>query len=556
MRRASVPVAVVAPLLYAGLACALVVPAAARGLPGSAPDAGLYVWWLQWVPHALHHGANPLHTDVVLYPAGVNAMWNTSILLPALLLSPITALAGPVVSYAVLVTAAPALSAWAGFHAVRRLVRHDQAALAGGLLYGFSPYVVAHSLGHPNLSLALFPPVALILLDRILRGRHQVRDGVLLGIAATAQLLTGEELLLTTALAAAVCLAVLALQHRQQVALHLPRLIEGVVATVAVFAVLAAAPLAYQFLGPDRVTGAVQTPMWGNDIDALVVPSSLQLLAPQAALDHSAAFASLPGVPVEVNGYLGAPLLVLLLLAPPLLRRNQAVRFALPSLLVIIVLSLGAHARHGGQLTSLPLPWLPFAHVPLLDDVVPPRLMVHAWLLLAVVVAAVIERGAQLPESRRRGLVLGAVAVALLALVPRTLPSQSAATPAWFSAGARDLPDGTVALVGPWSDTFDTRAMLWQAAADFRFRMPSGFLFGAGPAQHGDTAWEQALGSADRGVEVVPLGAGLRARLEAELRRFRVQAIVATTPAEVRLVTDLVGRPPQRTEGIALWRVG
>lgn len=543
-----------APTLYTALACALVLPAAARGLPGAATDAGMYVWWLQWVLHALSHGLNPLHSTAVLHPSGVNAMWNTSILLPSLLLWPVTALAGPVVSFDVLTVAAPALSAWAAFAALRRLVSRDAAAAVGGLLYGFSPYVVAHSLGHPNLSLAVFPPLALLLLHRILRGDRPRRDGVLLGLAAAAQLLTGEELLLTTVLAAAVGLGVLALQHRAEVRSHLPRLARGLGVAVLVFAVLAAAPLAYQFLGPDQVTGRVQPALYGNDLDSLVVPSSLQLLAPPAAVEHSQALTTLTGgVPVEVTAYLGLPLLLLLLVAPQLLRRSRLVRWAVPCALLVAVLSLGAHARHDGQVTSLPLPWLAADHVPLLQDAVPNRLMVFGYLLAAVVVAVAVERALAIPARRRRALALGALGVALLALVPRTLPSESAATPAFFSDAARRLPQGEVLLLAPWADQFSTTAMLWQAQADMRFSMPSGFLFGAGRADHAADPLEAALGSVDRGASLVPLRPALRAQLLADLHRLGVQDVVATTAPEVRLLTDLLGRAPQQVEGVSVW---
>jgi len=543
-----------APLIYTVLACALVLPAAVHGLPGAVTDTGMYVWWLQWVPHALSHGVNPLHSTAVLHPSGVNAMWNTSILLPSLLLWPVTALAGPVVSFDVLTVAAPALSAWAAFAALRRLVSRDAAAVAGGLLYGFSPYVVAHSLGHPNLSLAVFPPLALLLLHRILRGDRPVRAGALLGLASAAQLLTGEELLLTTALAAALCLAVLAMQHRAEVRARLPRLAHGLGAAVLVFAVLAAAPLAYQFLGPDRVTGRVQPALYGNDLDSFVVPSSLQLLAPAAAVQHSQAFTSLTGgVPVEVTAYLGLPLLLLLLAAPQLLRRSRVVRSAVPCALLLAVLSLGAHARHDGQVTSLPLPWLAADHVPLLQDAVPNRLMVFAYLLLAVVVAVAVERSLAMRAWRRRALALGALGVALLALVPRTLPSESAATPAFFTGAARHVTPGEVMLVAPWADQWSTAAMLWQAQADMQFSMPSGFLFGAGPADHPADPLEAALGSVDRGATLVPLRPALRAQLLADLRRLGVRDAVATTAPEVRLLTDLLGRAPEQVEGVSVW---
>jgi hypothetical protein len=101
-----------------------------------------------------------------------------------------------------------------------------------------------------------------------------------------------------------------------------------------------------------------------------------------------------------------------------------------------------------------------FERLPLVDNVVPTRLMVHAWLLIAAVVAVVLARAAAMPRGRTRAVTFGAVAVSLLALVPRPLPSQPAATPAFFTGAARHLPAGTTLLVAPWSDPFDTRAMV------------------------------------------------------------------------------------------------
>ena len=50
---------------------------------------------------------------------------------------------------------------------LRRFVSSQLAAGAGALLYGFSPYMTAHSLAHPNLTAAFIPPLVLLLLDNI-----------------------------------------------------------------------------------------------------------------------------------------------------------------------------------------------------------------------------------------------------------------------------------------------------------------------------------------------------------------------------------------------------
>src|SRR4029077_9060006 len=117
-------------------------------------DPPLFMWYLRWTPYALTHGHTPLLTDHLQYPQGANLMWNTSMVVPALALWPVTALLGPVVAYNVLATGALALSAWCAFLVFRRHTGNGVAAALGGLVYGFSPYMVTQSYGHPSLTLA------------------------------------------------------------------------------------------------------------------------------------------------------------------------------------------------------------------------------------------------------------------------------------------------------------------------------------------------------------------------------------------------------------------
>jgi hypothetical protein len=109
---------VLALLLYTVLAVLLFGRTWAH--PGTAwigydDDPHLFIWYLGWTPHqaaALH---SPLFTTAVQAPGGVNLMWNTAVVAPALVLWPVTAAFGPIASYNVLVTAAVALSARCAF---------------------------------------------------------------------------------------------------------------------------------------------------------------------------------------------------------------------------------------------------------------------------------------------------------------------------------------------------------------------------------------------------------------------------------------------------------
>jgi hypothetical protein len=56
---------------------------------GNPTDADLFAWYLRYAADAVTHGHLPaLVTTAMNAPVGVNMMWNTSILLPGVLLTP------------------------------------------------------------------------------------------------------------------------------------------------------------------------------------------------------------------------------------------------------------------------------------------------------------------------------------------------------------------------------------------------------------------------------------------------------------------------------------
>ena len=143
-------------------------------------------------------------------------MWNTLLPLPGVLAAPVTLTAGPLAAHTLLAVLAFAGSATSMWWVAGRFATWPWARFAAGLLYGFSPYLVAQGTGHLNLSLVLLPPVVLLLAHELLvrQRRRAVVAGALLGLVAFAQLLTTEEVLASTFVVAVAGTAVLALQHR------------------------------------------------------------------------------------------------------------------------------------------------------------------------------------------------------------------------------------------------------------------------------------------------------------------------------------------------------
>lgn len=527
---------------------------------GDDRDPHLFIWYLGWTQRQLAAPHNPFFTTDMLYPGGTNLMWNTAVFVPATLLWPVTTAFGPVASYNVMATAAVALSAWCAFLAIRRFVANDLLSAAAGLFYGFSPYMVAQSMRHPHVTLAMFPPLALILLHEILvrQRRNPLLTGGLLGLASAVQLLTGEEILATTAFVAVLGVALLCLLHPGEIAVRAPRALTALATAVACFAILAAYPLAFQFFGPQRAFGLLQPPdKYVSDLLAFVVPPSTMALSTSASAAVTGAFT---GNITENDAYVGLPLIVLFTTAAVLRRRQPAVRWAALLTVVIAVLSLGPRLHIGGHVTPLPLPWALVGSLPLMENVLPARLMLFAYIGIGIVVADMVGTAVR-AGPRQRTAAIAAATVALMPLVPR-LPyiSTDAQAPAFFKAGgeAAQLPPDSVVLVTPFSGHLSSVAMYWQATAGYGFRMAEGEAFVPGPSLGPPPSpLQDTLTAFDHGEEAPGASPGDRAQSLHELSALGVTTVVAgPSHGHDRIVdyfTSLFGRPPVRTGEVDVW---
>jgi len=559
-------------------------------------DIGIIVWFLRWVPFALGHGQNPLITDYLNSPHGVNSMWNASMPVAGVAMWPITSSFGPIFSYNLLVTLAVALSAWCAFLAARRYVASPVAAALGGLLYGFSPYMIAQSQGHLHVTLAFIPPLMLVLFDEIVvRQRRPPRwMGLLLGLLAACQLLLAEELLATEALTAMLGIALLITLYPQRLRAHRRHALAALGVAAAVFLMLAALPIGFQFFGPQHVTGAVQIRnAYVSDLLGFVVPTAHQQFAPAAAVQVSEGFS---GYSSEWDAYLGLPLIGILIYVGVRFWARPLVRVTSTLLLVLAILSLGTTLHVAGQWTVLPVgalalaapllrrvipvrfglyvfpaTWVGLVAAPILSSALPARLMLYvflfAGLLFAVFVDEWLRSAPTLPSPvsgpgsiRTRVLQALVIGAALLPLTPRIpFPAEPVVVPAFFaSGGVRQLPQGSVALVLPYARLANSSAMFWQAASDMRFRMPEAYALLPGPSfSSPPTATGFLMRSIELGDEPPALTDDLRRQVLADLAAWKVHSIiVGPMPYRERViafVSWLTGRTPQEDGGVFVW---
>jgi hypothetical protein len=554
---------------------------------GDGPDPPVFIWYLRWVPFAISHGLNPLFTNYLDFPDGINLMWQTSVPLLGLLLAPITLTLGPIVAYNLLMTASMALAAWCAFLAFRRHVDHPWAAALGGLLFGFSPYMLAQSLGHPHVGVVFICPLMLIAFEEaVLRQqRSPWRLGIIVGALAAAQLLISEELLLTQLLLASMGLAILVSLRPDQVRVRATYVIKVSGVAAGMLMLVGAWPLWMQFFGPQAVHGTLPASnVFVTDLAGLVLPTSLQAMAPAAV---TAATNRFSGSQYEAGAFLGLPLMAILVFAVVRNWRAPVVQVASMLALLAAALSLGVTLHLGGVTTGVPagvlaigflaltrtrvgrltpvifgVMWAALAIVPLLHNVVPSRLMLYVFLCAGLLLSVLLDRWPF--ASRRRTIAAGAIAImAVLSLLPR-IPFTSSATnvPTFFSSGAvSTLSTAGVALIVPYAHGFESRAMLWQLSADLRFKMPEGYANRPGPAlDPAPTMLGRDLMAMQQGAPAPQVSTAYRAAAMTELRRWQVEAVVlGPMPGEDRVLmflTAVIGTPPTQDGGVYLWRLG
>ncbi|PZS19178.1 MAG: hypothetical protein DLM54_07500 [Acidimicrobiales bacterium] len=539
---------------------------------GGCGDIALNSWFLAWTPFAILHGHNPLLSTWANYPHGVNLMDNASMMLPALLVAPVTLALGPLVSFNLLATLAFAGSATAAFFVLRRYAPWPPAAFVGGLLYGFSPYMVNQGLGHIHLTLVAFPPLLMLVLDEVLvrQRRPPIPCGIILGLLVVAQFFTSTEVLASTAIMAAIGVVILlgvrrlsgSCMRRASVSL----LVAGVVAVV-----ILAVPLYVLVAGPQHINGPAQPngAIYSANMGGPIVAPGTMVFSTARSSMTSAKWFGIADI-VENGTYLGIPLLMVLALVGLRFRRERLVCFGLAMAAIAFVIALGARLDVGTRRTGIRLPFTIFQHLPLLQSLLAVRFMLYVDLFIGLVLAVGIDRIQSVGfGALKGGLRAGAVATlvgmaALVPLVPRwPYSTQREEVPRWFvSNDVRVVPAGSVVVTYPFGPT-PYSPLLWQAQANLRYRIPDGDFQTPGPGGRvtvlpNPTTLQALLTDYYTGEPPPALSASLITQARADLERWNTWAVVvaregAAPNRAVELFRRVLGEPPTWHDGVAVW---
>ncbi|TSI17846.1 hypothetical protein [Brevibacterium aurantiacum] len=471
-------------------------------------DSSLFIWWLghaaDIVATQLGFGTDGtpsgtangfLYTEAMnTLNGGVNGAWNTSLAGLALILTPVTWAAGPIVSYNLLIISIPVLVSLATAALFTHFLTRIPAFVAAGGV-GFSSYVIAQTSGHPNLAFAVAPPlVALIIIRLLFRAPSSVLFNrefwtLSLGLGAVLgfQFYVSTEVLAGTFIAALCLLAGIAVFGRKARTLtSWVRLALGGVLGSAL-ALLIALPLLLTMRGPNAPDGAIRPHgVWNTDLLDPIIPAGPTLLGfgsspiPRVMDIDAAELGAYVGVPALI----AAAIIVICLVRSP--RYATILRIASTTGLLVFVLSLGSPVLFNGAAVFETGPFALVEAIPVLNNILPMRLVLHSTIALFAILGCGLQWA--LDHIRRRfaqGL-LGLLAVAAVCVIPGVQNSREVYVPDFYTDSiAEAVPAGAVVKTVPrplaWAEPHADEAMVWQSVSGFHYRETGGYFIGSSP---------------------------------------------------------------------------
>ncbi|MEV0394082.1 hypothetical protein [Polymorphospora rubra] len=548
-----------------------------RVLTGNEDDHGLHMFLIAHSERVIFHFENPLWSERLGVPDGVNMMSNTSMMALGIPVSPITHFFGAAVSVVLLLTLSLAGTAAAWYWVLsRHFVRSRAAAYIGGLWCGFAPTMISHANGHINFVAHFLVPFIVWRALKLREPGRVVRNSVILAVFIVLQIFINEEALLFAAMALGVFVLSYAAMRPAEAKAALRPMLAGLGVTAVLSFVVLAYPLWWQFFGPGHYRGLPYDP------DAFVTDlAAYPAFARQSLAGDPATVEVLSNSPTEDNSFFGWPVLILLAVAVPLIWRSVASRAVLITGLFFAVISLGPTLVYKGEDTGIKLPFWLISEVPVIDLVSVTRFAIVATFAAGVVLALAADRIMDLaPDTAVAGHRIArpakivwwvALVAAFIPVAPLPAPVRGVEPLPDFIASGQwrpYVPEGRTLVPVPLADVTRGRlGMRWSALSDLEFQAPRGYFMGpADPPHNIDGSWGQAqrptsllLQEVSRNGVIPPIGEAERQAAREDLIYWRAGVVVLGEQRRVEelrvAMTELMGEPPQRVDDVWLWDV-
>lgn len=384
--------------LYCALAVLATWPLAAHltthypsAIPWYGGDPNIFTWWIDWIAKAMLGQLPVAPGKMVFWPVGIDPLggWDGIIMLAIGL--PVRLLTGnPILAYNCIVLAALVATAFSAYLFMYHLTRSRYAATFGGLLFGFSTYMIVRMSQHANLILLFAVPLMALATIRFCE-KPERRTALWLGPVVFIAAISSWYYLLTGVFFMAIAFIAFSKELWKARKVFLIACV-----AMAIGVLLPAIPL---LLSESRggKTESIEFIRGGGAAPAnFILPHPFtNFFGPMTRATYEAfpkAYWGSPGG-FEATSYFGIVVLAAVI-AFALLRKKLGVRYGgiwTATLAFFTVLALGVDVPVGGL--RIPLPFTLLVHMfPFSQLRVPNRFFVWALLAGAVIASFAIER--------------------------------------------------------------------------------------------------------------------------------------------------------------------
>jgi hypothetical protein len=505
------------------------------------------MWFFNWWRFSLSQRLNPFITDWVWAPLGINLAWTTFVPLPSLISIPLQLTVGEPATYNLIAMPMLPLAAFAAYLLCRRVTGAFWPSVLGGYIFGFSSYMLGQVLAHLVL-ITVFPVplIALLTLKRLDREISSRRFAALLAALLTIQFLCSVELFATVTIVGGFSLLLALTLFDADLRARVISLIAPAAAGYAIAGVLLS-PYLFYMLG----RGFPHSPIWmtdsySADLLAFLVPTeTIMLGTARAATNITRAF---QGDIYENGAYLGIAMVLFVEVFRRRYWRQPVGKFLTILFAVLVIAAIGPTLHIAGR-PIIPMPWAIVGRMPLISIALPIRLMMYAFLVVAVMVAMWLASPAARPLTK---FAVAATIVASIAPNPRTSFWVSPLDlPAFFTDGtyANEIQPREIILPLPWGQRGNS--MYWQLQSDMYFRMAGGWT-GIAPFEF---ARMPVANYFYGGIDLPEAGD----QLKAYIARFGVRAVIADPKEEnfdsFKQTLDSLGVGGQNEKGVWIYKI-
>jgi hypothetical protein len=449
-------------------------------------DPNFYTWAMRWWPYAISHGINPLYSSQIGAPGGYDLAWATTTPSVGVLMWPVTAALGVVVSFNLVLLAVPPVSAWAAFVAARRLTGRFWPSLLAGAAYGLTPFELVHDWqGQPNLTVIALLPLMVYLVMRWWDGSMSKTAFVIwLAVAMALEFYTFNEAFADMTLVWTGGLLIGFVVAGRAARPKVARL-AGLIAIAYVSAIVVASPYLIYALRhyPSALTR--QRPAFSLHLVRMILPVSDKLFGLTSLVGYSNHLGR-----ADIDDYVGIPLLLIPVALVALAWSNKIARLLAAGLVFVIALAAGPVLILGNS-ELVHLPWGGLWSLPVARSAEPSRLIIFVYLVVSIALALWLAAPAtgRLRAAARWGLGLLAVAVLIAdlptsyqAVDPVPLGFSPPATmrpvnqlPPFITQGLyrQYLKPGEIVVIVTYRGN---AGLLFQADTGFYFRVAGGFI--------------------------------------------------------------------------------